>query len=74
MSSPARAWMRDDLPDPGTPYNKYPRRKGIPRSAYHCMESQMMGIENLGEKLSADLLGLEKVLCVSYQHLLDARI
>lgn len=35
ISSPAIACMSELFPLPGTPCRRYPRRKGIPRSAYH---------------------------------------
>ena len=34
-SAPATARTSDVFPDPGAPWRRYPRRHGIPRSAYH---------------------------------------
>lgn len=39
-SVPARAWMKDDLPEPGGPWRRYPRRYGIPAKRKKVVSSQ----------------------------------
>ena len=49
----------------------------MPRSAYHCVGETCQPTDKIlkqRETVSADLLGLEEILCVSDEHLLYARI
>lgn len=46
-SSPARAVIKEDFPQPGGPCNKYPRRYGIPTKITNVNKSNNLRSENL---------------------------
>lgn len=78
-SAPARAWISEVFPEPGTPWRRYPRRKGMPRVAYHFSDCRLK-CQLLNSQLhktgcvSYRDTYLEEVLSVIKQHLLHALI
>lgn len=66
--------MSDVFPLPGTPCRRYPRRNGIPRSAYlRPTISHQHGTVG-SERRNTPVLGRHEVLAVREEHLLHARL